>query len=108
MSKQIEKSILGLLVAGAMLITLGAGVVVAETHPHIIDNSLSLKWLASDWVPESTHDLANPADATVGEKAFADTAGVPSWKVSAPATNSGGEEIHPTEPDIYADDASVQ
>ena len=28
MSKQVEKSILGLLVAGAMLITLGAGVVV--------------------------------------------------------------------------------
>ena len=32
MSKQVEKSILGLLVAGMMLITLGAGVVVAHDH----------------------------------------------------------------------------
>ncbi len=55
MSKQIEKSILGLLVAGAMLITLGAGVVAAENHESDI---------LTDPVTIADESIADPASAT--------------------------------------------
>ena len=55
MSKQVEKSILGLLVAGAMLITLGAGAVVAENHESDI---------FADPVTIADESLADPASAT--------------------------------------------
>ena len=64
MSKQVEKSILGLLVAGAMLITLGAGVVAAETHPHVINGP----------VTTADESVADPTPA--GPDIYADDASV--------------------------------
>ena len=61
MSKQDEKRFLGLLVAGAMLIPLGAGVVVAEDHESGIHDPVTI---ASESVAEpAISPKTVPADA---------------------------------------------
>ena len=60
MSKQYEKRFLGLLVAGAMLIRLGAGVVVAEDHESGIHDPVTI---ASESVADpATSPNVAPAD----------------------------------------------